>query len=235
MSARPNPTTALSRAAGNGSAARHPQARTARLLFLLALVVVAALSSVVWWSIRGTGSNSPAAQTGTQQSPSRTADDNGGDSARPPVLRAGAFNYHGLAPLQTDQRCDKVSYGKVRAWLAKEPCQEVVRGLFSVRDGDARAAVSVVVVTMPSPEQAEELKSMTDTDGTGNIADLVTDGTVSLPDVPKVAGGEYASSVDGPRVTIVEAAFFADTQNNALLDEIATQALQLGPQMISGR
>src|SRR5690606_16856400 len=54
-------------------------------------------------------------------------------------------------------------------------------------------------------------------------------------DVPKVAGGEYASSVDGPRVTIVEAAFFADTQNNALLDEIATQALQLGPQMLSGR
>ncbi|GEM_PF-2881423 len=209
--------------------------RTARVLFVLGLVIVAALSSLVWWSIRSDPDETRFSSADRPSSSGGAADDSGGGPGRPPVLRAGRFTYRALAPLDVRQRCDDVSYGKVREWFAERPCREVIRGLFDVRADGARAAVAVSVVTMPSRSQARALKKLTDTDGTGNVSDLIRDGTVSRPGLPQVAGGKYASKTSGPRLTIVEAAFFGDTRNAALLDQITTQALRLEPKMRARR
>ena len=230
----PNHTTVVNRSPAD--AARRARVRTGRMLFLLGLVLVAALSSVVWWSIRhdaGGEPNPQAAQPSSRETSGGGTQ--GGDkdegSQQPQTLRAGHFTFEALAPVQTSERCDRVSYGKVRSWFADHPCREVVRGLFSVQEGSRRAAVSVVLVTLPSEQRARQLKKLTDTNGTGNVSDLIKDGTVQLPGVPKVAGGNYASGVVGPRLTIVEASFYGNTKKRALLNDITAAAVQLGTQL----
>src|SRR5690606_36979764 len=155
MTATPRYPMAPDRPVASASPGR---VRTARVLFVLGLLIVAALSSLVWWSIRSDPDETRFSSADRPSSSGGAADDSGGGPGRPPVLRAGRFTYRALAPLDVRQRCDDVSYGKVREWFAERPCREVIRGLFDVRADGARAAVAVSVVTMPSRSQARALK-----------------------------------------------------------------------------
>lgn len=205
-----------------------------RALLALGLVLVAALSAVVWWAIRHDPAPEPApAGPPVAGTTSRPADTTEGTttSPGPTTVEAGPFTFESMTPNQASDSCEDASYGKVRAWFADHACERVVRGLYSTEAEGARALVSVVVVTMPDEGQAQQLKAMTDTSGTGNVSDLLRDGTVELPGAPQVAGGAYASNTSGDTVTVVESAFYGDTKNQALLDEIAAHALQIAPQM----
>ncbi|MGH3433662.1 MAG: hypothetical protein ACRDQB_12590 [Thermocrispum sp.] len=234
-STRPNPTMHLPRSEPPREVSRRHPARTPRLLFALGLVMVAVFASLLWWLIRHDPDEAPPQAGGTPQAGENAAPGGERPATEPaPTVQAGRFTFEGLAPVHTTDRCEQVSYGKVRSWFADHPCARVVRGLFSARDGSnspARAAVSVSVVTMPGDAEARKLKELTDTSGTGNVSDLLKDGTVRLPGVPEVAGGSYASSLSGPTLTIVESAFYGDTENKALLAEITTQALQVAGQL----
>lgn len=210
--------------------ARDP-ARTAKLLFAAGLVLVTVLSSLLWWLIRHDSDEASPQAGGTP--PAGESPTPGGEQTTepPPTLEAGRFTFEGLVPVHKTDRCETVSYGEVHDWFAKHPCENVSRALFAVSDGDARAAVSVSVVTMPRDKDAKKLKKLTDTSGTGNVTDLVKEGRVQEPGVPDVAGGAYASTAEGETVTIVESAFFGDTKDKALLEEITAQAVEVGAEL----
>nr|WP_085977968.1 hypothetical protein [Saccharomonospora marina] len=188
-----------------------PQRGPRLVLHAVGLVAVAVVSGLVWWLIRSGGgvSGEPAAPT----------------PANP--LTSGEFSYTVVAGPQTSTDCAGNAYGDVANWFVQHPCERVVRALYTTRSGEARALVSVVVVTMPTATQAQQLKLITDTDGTGNVNDLVRDGTASLPGAPSVAGGEYHSKSEGKEVTIVESEFYGDHADDALLTRIGSDALRL--------
>lgn len=178
--------------------------------------MVAVVSGLVWWLVRA--DNGVAGQAVTAAS----TDD---------PLTDGEFPYTVLAGPETDTDCAANAYGRAAEWFSDHPCGRVARGLYTTQVGQARALVSVVLVTMPTPDEARQLKELTDTDGTGNVSDLIRDGTVSLPDAPTVARGKYHSRLDGNEVTIVEAAFFGDHDDDATLARISADAVRLSAQL----
>src|SRR5699024_4754008 len=123
--------------------------------------------------------------------------------------------------------CAANSYGTVKEWFTRNPCEQLARGLFITQIDGERALVSVSAVLMSEPNEAQQLKITTDSDGTGNVADLVRDGTARLPEAPNVAGGAYDSAVEGTEVTIVESAFFGDHEDGELLARISADAIRL--------
>nr|WP_208416593.1 hypothetical protein [Saccharomonospora amisosensis] len=195
-----------------GSPPAAPPQRGPRLvLYAVGLVAVAVVSGLVWWLIRSGGGVSGQVAAPTEENP----------------LTSGEFSYTVVAGPQTSTDCAGNAYGDVASWFTQHPCERVVRALYTTRSGEARALVSVVVVTMPTATEAQQLKLITDTDGTGNVNDLVRDGTASLPGAPSVAGGEYHSKSEGKEVTIVESEFYGEHTDDALLPRIGSDALRL--------
>ncbi|WP_158892395.1 hypothetical protein [Amycolatopsis anabasis] len=170
------------------------------------LVVVAVVSGLVWWLIRH---------------------DDAADGGAGPDPRAQQLQFTTAEGPVVATDCAANAYGTTKKWFAEHPCKRVSRALYSVATDGARALVSVALVTMPAPEQAQELKALTEADNTGNVNDLVKDGTAKIAGAPKLATGQYNSQVTGADVTIVLAEFFDKHQNKALLQRISTEALHL--------
>ncbi len=175
------------------------------------LLAVAVVSSLTWWLIRGTGGEQTQPQGTLVESP----------------LTSGEFRYAVVSGPVSSADCAASSYGDVQEWFDEHQCERLSRSLYTTEVDGARALVSVSRVTMPDPQQTRQLKSITDTSGTGNVSDLVRDGTAEIPGAPNVASGEYASTVTERSLTIVEANFFEDHTDKALLQRISTDALRL--------
>jgi hypothetical protein len=91
------------------------------------------------------------------------------------------------------------------------------------------AVVSVARVAMPDEASARALQELADTDGSGNVNDLLREG-VRVDGAPaRLSGAQYDSGVDGVTVTIVETAWAdqAAQGNAAVLDGLAATALEL--------
>ncbi|SFQ05280.1 hypothetical protein SAMN05421810_104315 [Amycolatopsis arida] len=190
------------------AAPERSRGRRRHLLVAAGLVAVAAASALVWSLVRD-----------AQRDP--------GQAVPVDPLTSGAFRYQVVAGPVTTADCAANSYGAVHDWFTTHPCTRLSRSLYVTETAEVRALVSVAQVTMPTPALAQQLKAITDTDNTGNVSDLVRDGTADLPGAPSVARGEYASRSGGATVTVVEANFFADHRDPALLTRIATDALRL--------
>lgn len=173
------------------------------------LVVVAVVAGLVWWLIR----HDPAPVAPVAQAPAKQ------------------FEFAATVSPVVTTDCAAKSTDQVKAWFGTHPCQQLARALYTTSYGDARALVSVAVVTMPTAADSRALKQLVDTDGTGNVSDLVRDGTAKLPDAPKLADGKYASRLTGTRVAIVLADFYGGHKDDKTLTRIATEALDLAPQM----
>lgn len=176
------------------------------------LVAVAIVSGLVWWLIRH-DDVAAANEAATQE------------QSAPP---AGEFQFSAVSEPVSVSDCVANSYGKIKDWFAEHPCTKLDRTLHVTDVEGKRALVSVALVTMPDQAQATQLKAITDTDNTGNVNDLVRDGSVQIPGAPNVAQGEYQSKADGATVTIVEANFFDGHEDAALLPRIANDAVRLG-------
>lgn len=187
-----------------------PSRGPSRMLQAAGLVAVAVVAGLVWYLVRQ--DNGVAGQAGP--------------AAENP-LTSGEFDYTKAAGPEVSADCAGNSYDDVADWFAEHPCEGVARALYTTQSGEVQTLVSVVVVTMSSKGDAEQLKMITDTEGTGNVNDLIRDGTADLPNAPEVAGGEYASRVEGRKLTIVESAFYADHTDDELLARIAKDALHL--------
>lgn len=209
--------------AAPGTAAR-------RALFVVGLLAVAIVAGFLWWLIRHDPEAEPP-QAGSRPVEQTSSAESTTTSPAPTTVQAGPYTFESLTPNQVDRSCPDASYGKVRKWFGDNPCDRVVRGLYTTRQGQARAIVAISVVTMPTPEQAQHLKALTDTSGTGNVSDLLRDGSVHVPGAPKVAGGNYASSAAGNTVTIIESSFYDGHRDQPLLDDLTTQALRVAAEL----
>jgi hypothetical protein len=173
----------------------------------LGLVAVAVVAGLIWWLVRhDSGPAAPVAQAPARE-----------------------FSFTAAEGPVASTDCAGKATDEVKRWFGSHPCQQLSRALYTTTTGDARALVSVALVTMPSGDQAQQLKALVDTDGTGNISDLVRDGTAKVSNAPKLADGDYASRVNGSKVTIVLAGFFNGHTDSAALARITKEALSLTP------
>jgi hypothetical protein len=189
-----------------------PPARDTRsLLFKGAgLVAIAVVSGLLWFLIRH--DSAPA-----------------GPVAQPPAQNSGQYRFTQVAgPVKTED-CVGKSYGETKAFFQENPCQSLVRALYTTEAGGAKALVSVVLVGMPDSTKAQSLKALTERDGTGNVTDLVRDKTFAVSGTPSVSGADaaYASRVEGTNATIVLADFYGGHTDKALIEKIADDALRL--------
>ena len=197
---------------GSGQQGSRPPKPRARLFKGAGLLVVAVLAGLIWWLIRH--------DTGPIGEP-RAAEPTQGP------LTSGPFDYTTATGPVVTNNCAAHSYGDLQAWFGEHPCERLSRGLYTAKVNGARALVSVSVVTMSSNELARELYDLARTSGTGNVKDLVREGAANIPDAPDVAEGQYKSTLNPPRVTIVEANFFGGYTNEQLLARIAADARRI--------
>ncbi|WP_106964971.1 hypothetical protein [Amycolatopsis orientalis] len=188
-----------------------PSRNRALLLRGAGLVAIAVVAGLVWYLIR---------HDSTPEQPVAEA---------PATTAKPAFDYKlAEGPVKATD-CAANAYSGAKKFFQDNPCQSVARALYTVQSGDAKALVSVVLVTMPDAAKATELKQLTDQDGTGNVSDLVRDGTFHDTDAPKLSGdqAEYQSKADGAEVTIVLTDFYYGHHDKPLLTRIAKNALKL--------
>ena len=189
-----------------------PPARNPRDLALkgAGLVAIAVVSGLLWFLIRHEAAPAQAAPPPSSQS-------------------TGAFKFTQVAGPDKGDDCAAKSYDETKKFFQDNPCRSLTRALYSTESGGVKALVSVVLVGMSDSDKASALKALTEKDGTGNVTDLVKDGTYKASGAPKVSGSDaaYASRVDGTNVTIVLADFYGKHTDKALIEKIADDAIRL--------
>ncbi|MEV6825731.1 hypothetical protein [Amycolatopsis sp. NPDC051102] len=195
-----------------------PPARDTRSLLLkgAGLVAIAVVSGLLWFLIR---------HDSTPDEP----------VAQPPAQNTGQFKFTLVAGPEKSDDCVAKSYNKTQDFFQDNPCQSLVRALYTTESGGAKALVSVVVVRMPDSSKARALKALTEKDGTGNVTDMVKDKTFAGTGTPSVSGKDaaYASKVEGTNTTIVLADFYAKHKDKDLIEKIADDALRLSADLHS--
>lgn len=127
---------------------------------------------------------------------------------------------------RTDTDCAAHSYGRVRDFLAAHPCRSVQRALYLGTDQGEPVVVAVATVEMASETEAAQLQELADTNGTGNVSDLLREGVTFDGAPERLSDASYASRRRGPVLVIVEAAAAAGAARP--LDSLAEAALELG-------
>ncbi|WP_020660718.1 hypothetical protein [Amycolatopsis benzoatilytica] len=192
-----------------------PPRNRALLLRGAGLVAIAVVAGLVWYLIRH---DSTPAQPVAEE---------------PPATTQPAFDYKLVEGPVKATDCAANAYSGAKNYFQGNPCKSLARALYTVQSGDAKALVSVVLVTMPDAAKATALKDLTDRDGTGNVSDLVRDGTFHDADAPKLSGdqAEYESQANGGEVTIVLTDFYYGHHDKPLLNRIAKNALKLSAKL----
>ena len=193
-----------------------PPARDTRSLLLkgAGLVAIAVVSGLLWFLIR---------HDSTPETP----------VAQPAAQNTGQFQFTQVAGPDKSDDCVAKSYGDTKGFFQDNPCQSLVRALYTTESGGAKALVSVVLVGMPDSAKAKALKTLTEKDGTGNVTDLVQDKTFTDAGAPRVSGtnAAYASKADGTNTTIVLADLYGKHTDKALIKKIADDALRLSAEL----
>ncbi|MGX7677378.1 hypothetical protein ACSMXN_00615 [Jatrophihabitans sp. DSM 45814] len=123
--------------------------------------------------------------------------------------------------------CAMHAYGQVQAFLAKTPCSSVHRVLSTTNVGGRPVVVASYTITFNSAAQANSYNALVASDGTGNISDLLREGT-TYPGAPgKLPPAGFASRVDGVQVQVAEAGYAAGASSSAdpTLQGLAQQAV----------
>ncbi|PZA19677.1 hypothetical protein DMO24_19445, partial [Modestobacter versicolor] len=192
---------------------------------LAALVVVLLGAGVgVWALTRGSGEDGDQAAPSTSAPASTTPADTlaVGDTA---VVNGTTFT---LQAIESDDTCQGNAYNAVAEFFASSDCTALERSLWSAEAAGLPAVVSFSRVTMPDVGNAQALRALADTDGSGNVSDLLREGVRYDGGPTELSGAEYASAQTGPTVTIVETAWAGDEGADSALDGLASAALSLG-------
>lgn len=144
------------------------------------------------------------------------------------VMVANGFQFT-QASARADADCASNAYGEVADFFRDTPCSSLRRMLLTTSAEGRPVVVSVSTVTMPDERSAAALKKLADTNGTGNVSDLLRAG-VRVPSAPEsFTNASYASSHDGDIVVIVEVDYVDPAQrSDATLDKVAVAAIELG-------
>jgi hypothetical protein len=211
-------------AAGDGSEA--PRRR--RLLLVAAVVALVVLLAVagVWAVTRGSdGSGAGTAQSGaTTGSPAASTSSGALAVGDTEVVNGTTFT---LEAVEQDDTCRGHAYDAVAGFFASSDCAGLSRSLWSADIGGQPAVVSLSRVTMFDVANAQALRSLADTDGSGNINDLLREGLRYDGGPEKLAGAQYASAQEGTTVTIVETSWTGTAGASSALDALASSALSL--------
>jgi hypothetical protein len=133
-----------------------------------------------------------------------------------------------LEAVQEDGTCVGHAYGDVADVFASGDCVGLARGLYSTEVDGSSVVVSISAVHMPDPAAATDLRALADRNGTGNVSDLLDEGTGYAGGPAELTDPQYASTVDGAVVTIVEAAWVEPGAGAASdLDTVAGTGLGL--------
>lgn len=125
-------------------------------------------------------------------------------------------------------QCALHAYGQVRQFFLAHPCSSLERELILVIDEHGNTfLVSVAWVQMPTTGQAEQLKHLADTDGTGNVSPIAM-AALGLGKV-RFTGQYYDSRRDSKLVVIAESAAVTGRPDPDLLEGAAQVAAQLPP------
>lgn len=153
------------------------------------LLVVAVVAGLIWWGVHPV--NEPEPTHDARQSSTTTQP-------------AGKYQFAKAHGTVRGANCEEHSYGRIEEFFGDTPCKQLSRTIYWTRAENVRVFSSVSVVTMPDASKAASLEHLTDSNGTGNVKDLLADG-ISVSGAPDtVKGGGYASGRDGNVVTIVE-------------------------------
>jgi hypothetical protein len=130
---------------------------------------------------------------------------------------------------QVDASCVGHAYGAVAGYFEDTDCMRLSRALWTAEDGRGSAVVSVARVEMPTAATARALRALADTDGSGNVSDLLREGVRFAGAPAKLSGAQYASAAEGSTVTIVETSWTDPSAagSTAALDLLASNGLAL--------
>lgn len=126
--------------------------------------------------------------------------------------------------------CAPHAYGQMQDFLTATPCAGMNRALFSATVNGRPVVVSVADVVLSDEANASAFKELVDTNGTGNVNDLLAEGKTyeGAPAKIDLDNAAYASSLDGKTVRIIEVGWTDDGDPAAApLDQVATSALKL--------
>lgn len=137
-----------------------------------------------------------------------------------------------LALSRDGETCVGNANGQVAEYFDTTDCTALVREMYTTDIDGVGVLVSVARVTMPDEQSAAEFKDLVDSDGTGNVDDLLESGE-RLPEGPtELEPLAFDSELADDVITIVVAGWLdpAAPGEIADLEELATQALALqGP------
>jgi hypothetical protein len=208
-----------------GGAAGAPGRHRALLLVVAALVLVLVVGGIGVWALTGgtdaAGAGAPASTTSAPTSAAPLAALAVGDTQ---VVNGTTFT---LRVAQVDNSCQGHAYDAVAGFFASSDCAELSRSLWSADAGGQPAVVSLSRVTMPDVANAQALRSLADTDGSGNVSDLLREGVGYDGGPAKLSGAQYASAQQGTAVTIVETSWTGTAGASSALDALASSALSL--------
>ncbi len=190
-------------------------------LRVIGLIAVAAISGVVWWYIQNDGSGGgPTGYGGTTENQSN-----------------GAYDFTAkLDSPRVDDTCDDHAYGDTQGFFKQHTCEQLTRSVFTTTVKGRTIYTSVSVVEMADEQTAADLRKLTDTDGSGNVSDLVREGVVPVDGLKSLSnGGGYDSSQHGTQVIIVESDYDPKASRGGTeseLDDVCTDAIRLGGEMV---
>ncbi|KAA2256389.1 hypothetical protein F0L68_26440 [Solihabitans fulvus] len=127
-----------------------------------------------------------------------------------------------------DLRCAVQSYGQVQQFFLRTPCDSLSQLLTAVADAQGDViVVSVRWVTMASTGDANALRQLEDTYGTGDVTPFDIE-ALQLGGI-RFTGQHYKSRQDGPLFVIAEAEPVRGAPSAALLGKVADLAVVLPP------
>ncbi|SCX48666.1 hypothetical protein SAMN03159343_2018 [Klenkia marina] len=172
---------------------------------------------------------------GTQAAPTSTsAPTTSSGPTTPSALPVGTVQQGGdtdytLQVVSYDSSCREHSYGAVTSFFATTDCLGLSRSLWSAEVGGQPAVVSVSRVTMPDPARVQALLSLTDVSGTGNVSDLLREGSRYEGGPEALSGAEYASEAVDDVAVVVETSWVGEPGEAGALQQLADDAVELDP------
>lgn len=123
--------------------------------------------------------------------------------------------------------CSAHSYGQVQTFFATTPCSSVHRTLATTNQGGRMVVIASNVVTFDTPAQAKKYLTLVNSDGTGNINDLLREGVTFAGAPARLPTAAFASRQEGVRVWVAEAGYVSGTsnENDPALKALAAQAV----------
>lgn len=128
----------------------------------------------------------------------------------------------------TDTSCEGHAYNQAAEFLRERGCLHLDRSLWSGTAEGQEVVIAVATVQLADTTTATAFRSLVDSNGTGNVSDLIREGRGYPGAPPALSGQGYASAQLGDRVVVSEAdGIDPDFTDGEALDRISRAGLAL--------